>query len=109
MGTTSAFVGAYILAGEIAKHCGGDAQNLPRALSGYEQRFRPFMAQVQEGVSEGLPIPTSAFGIGILNLLLSVASWMNWNIFGSMVLRENVKNWELPEYKELTQALAGGK
>lgn len=114
MGTTSAFVGAYVLAGEIAKHCGDTEKSaggdgLPAALAGYEQRFRPFMAQVQEGVSEGLGLPTSAFGIGILNVLLSVASWMKWNIFGAMVLRENVKNWELPEYKELTQALAGGK
>lgn len=111
MGTTSAFVGAYILAGEISKHCGvagseSDSRDgLNRALKAYEDRFRPFMAQVQEGVSDGLGMPTSAFGIATAYLVISVAAWMNWNIFGDAFLKEKVKNWNLPDYEELARAL----
>lgn len=113
MGTTSAFVGAYILAGEISKHCGksrktdasSNASNLSMSLKAYEDRFRPFMTQVQQDVSEGLGMPTSAFGIAVLNLIISLASWMKWNLFGSMISRENIKNWGLPEYEELAKAV----
>lgn len=112
MGTTSALVGAYVLAGEIAKHCGGpqdtssETRNLALALNAYEDKFRPFMAQVQEGVSEGLSMPTSALGIATVNLALTVAAWIKWNVFAEMVLKEKVKNWDLPEYEVLVQALA---
>jgi hypothetical protein len=50
MGTTSSIVGAYILAGEIGRHCGlgGDdtKDGLATALKAYEQKLRPFMDQV---------------------------------------------------------------
>jgi 2-polyprenyl-6-methoxyphenol hydroxylase-like FAD-dependent oxidoreductase len=63
MSTTSGIVGAYILAGEVGRHCGrsdiedadaGDDtyDGLAIALKAYEQKFRPFIDQVQEGVLE---------------------------------------------------------
>ncbi|KAH6676222.1 hypothetical protein B0J14DRAFT_690420 [Halenospora varia] len=105
MGTTSAIVGAYILAGEIGKHCGGDntKDNLANALEAYEEKFRPFMNQVQKGILEDSGwdmMPTTEFGIAVMNRLMGLASFLKINL-GNWFLRENVKNWDLPDYEEM--------
>ncbi|KAI0872695.1 hypothetical protein GGS24DRAFT_466455 [Hypoxylon argillaceum] len=116
MGTTSSIVGAYILAGEISKCCGrGTAKqagkdstgdNIAKALAAYDAKFRPFMDQVQKGIAEaeGMGMATalmsSAFGISLLHLLASCVALFKVNI-GAMMLKEQVKDWDLPDYKEL--------
>ncbi|KAF2993570.1 hypothetical protein E8E14_001604 [Neopestalotiopsis sp. 37M] len=115
MGTTSALVGAYILAGEIGRQCGmpalrikarsgtkasSSASVVTAALEAYDSKFRPFMDQVQEGVLEdkaGMMIPSSAVGVGLANLFLGIASLLRLNIFG-WFLKEEVKDWNLPDY-----------
>ena len=105
MGTTSAIVGAYVLAGEIGKHCGGSGtkQALPSALKGYEQQFRPFMDQVPDGINPEsgywTKVPTSPLGIAILNFVLGLAAFFRLNAFASLVDSEDVKGWSLPEYE----------
>ncbi|KAK7413499.1 hypothetical protein QQX98_007647 [Neonectria punicea] len=118
MGTSSSLVGAYVLAGEIMKHCGhaqGNAEqgrkpskaNLTDALKAYESKFRPFMDQVQEGIAEGSSfwnrIPSSSLGIAILYIFMSVVAFLRLNDLGKWVLREDVKGWKLPEYKTMMQ------
>lgn len=108
MGTTSAVVGAYILAGEIGKHCGrGDGserEGIAKALQDYEEKFRPFMEQVQEGILEAEERTTwdwvmgTAPGISLLNLFLGIASFFRVNV-AKYLLAESVKNWNLPEYE----------
>lgn len=61
MGTTSAIVGAYVLAGEISKEFnksfkGNVQQSLTAALDSYEAEFRPFIDQIQKGLSDNSPI-----------------------------------------------------
>ncbi|KAI1075966.1 FAD/NAD(P)-binding domain-containing protein [Whalleya microplaca] len=114
MGTTSGIVGAYILAGEIGRHCGRPGKentdgadnaeaNLTAALKAYEEKFRPFMNQLQKGLSEDSwdMMPSGPFGVTVLNLLMGVASFFRLNLVGEWFLRENVKGWDLPEYTEL--------
>lgn len=105
MGTTCSIVGAYILAGEIGRHCEGcdTDDGLATALEAYERRFRPFMEQVQKGVLEekGGMMPSSAFGIAILNYVMGVASFFRLDIIGRWFLKEDVKGWELPGYEEM--------
>ncbi|TVY41866.1 Uncharacterized protein LOCC1_G007387 [Lachnellula occidentalis] len=108
MGTTSSMVGAYILAGEIGRHCGAEdgKDGLAVALKAYEQKFRPFMEQVQQGVLEdsedGLldSLMATSFGIGIFNYLAGKMSFLKINP-AKWMMKENVKNWDLPEYEEL--------
>lgn len=108
MGTTSAMVGAYILAGEIEEHCAQslltkDGNGLRAALEAYDHKFRPFMDQVQEGILEekgGMAMPSSALGIAVANLFLGIASFLKLNIFG-WFLKEEVTNWDLPEYQRM--------
>ncbi|OTA80339.1 hypothetical protein M434DRAFT_25557 [Hypoxylon sp. CO27-5] len=110
MGTTSALVGAYVLAGEIGRHCkeGVDTKDgLAAALKCYEEKLRPFMYQVQDGISEdsgawGNMMPSTPFGIGVMHFFLGVVAFLRLNILGQWFLKEGVK-WDLPEYKELLQ------
>ena len=99
MGTTSAFVGAYVLAGEISEHEG----DVEKALQSYETKFRPFVKSVQAGVLEdgGFKPPQTALGITIMHGLLGLASFFGVNVFGRFFLKENVKGWDLPEYKKM--------
>ncbi len=111
MGTTCAMVGAYILAGEIGMNCGQSGsgsdihnmESLSTALGNYEQRFRPFMDQIQEGILENADsqwaMGGSAFSIGVLNCIMSVASFFKVNVAQLFGIRETVKGWELPEYE----------
>ncbi|KAI0970165.1 hypothetical protein F4678DRAFT_437705 [Xylaria arbuscula] len=116
MGTTSSIVGAYILAGEISRHCGrgttkpsekaDTGDNIAKALAAYDARFRPFMDQVQKGVGEGsdwgYSLLSSAFGITLMYFVAAVASFFRVNV-GAMALKEQVKDWDLPDYEELSK------
>ena len=110
MGTTCAMVGAYILAGEIGKHCRTHAaqpssDGVTAALESYEQKFRPFMDQIQEGILEKAgsqwAMSGSAFSIGVMNLLVGVASFLKFNIADAFGIRESVKGWDLPGYEHM--------
>ena len=111
IGTTSSFVGAYVLAGEIGRHCpaasagGASKGELAAALVSYDKIFRPFMDQVQRGISEdqGMfnSVLSTALGIALANFFMGVAAFLKVDLLGRFVLRENVKDWSLPEYSEI--------
>jgi 2-polyprenyl-6-methoxyphenol hydroxylase-like FAD-dependent oxidoreductase len=107
MGTTCAIVGAYILAGEISKHIPLNItdmkeveEGLKRVFDGYEDKFRPFMDQIQKGVEEPTKYPESKFAIAVMNVVMGVLSALKVNV-GKWMLKEDVKGWELPEYKDM--------
>ncbi|KAI1739474.1 hypothetical protein F4680DRAFT_421703 [Xylaria scruposa] len=115
MGTTSGIVGAYILAGEIARHYGRGTKEpgsfksdgITNAFAAFDTKFRPFMDQVQKGVGEdgGLSVAYSfmstSLGIFLLYIIAGMASFLKLNV-GAMMLKEQVKDWDLPDYKELS-------
>lgn len=111
MGTSSSIVGAYVLAGEIGKSYGKASgitipkDGLATALETYEKKLRPFMNQVQKGLTDGNNFmdrfPSSSFGIAVLHFLIGVASFFRLDILARWVLRENIQGWELPEYPEM--------
>lgn len=113
MGTTSALVGTYILAGEIERHCGGGSggtkDGLDVALKEYDRKMRPFMDRVQKGVAEGSMFwdlwPSSWLGVAALNLVLRLVAVTRLTTIASWIFPEEARDdWELPEYEEL-----GGK
>jgi hypothetical protein len=103
-GTTSSIIGAYILAGEIGKHCGGKdgKAGLGKTLKAYEDKFQPFMLQVQEGLldNKNWKIMSTSFGIGVMNCFLAMASILKIDI-GRWMVKEDVKGWDLPSYEGL--------
>ncbi|PKX91387.1 FAD/NAD(P)-binding domain-containing protein [Aspergillus novofumigatus IBT 16806] len=108
MGTTSSLVGAYILAGEIGQHCGSDSkEGLLTALKQYEQCFRPFMDKVQKGLSRDsnvlTKIPSSPVGIALLHFFLGLVALLRLDVLAKYIIREDVREWDLPEYQEMIQ------
>ncbi|KIX05858.1 uncharacterized protein Z518_03831 [Rhinocladiella mackenziei CBS 650.93] len=118
MGTASALVGAYVLAGEIAQHCGlsaGDGgcknsssgrvqQGLPAALQSYDQKLRPFITKVQKMADHGYGsslMPKSRLGISILYLVLGLIETLRIDKLMSSLGSDDVSGWDLPDYAEL--------
>lgn len=107
MGTTSSLVGAYVLAGELGKHCGssGTKMGVEYALKAYEEKFRPFVAQVQDGITEDQvfwgKVPSSAFGVFLANLILWLATLFRLDLITKWILREDVRDWSLPSYDRM--------
>ncbi|OBS29558.1 hypothetical protein FPOA_03495 [Fusarium poae] len=106
MGTTSSLVGAYVLAGEIQDHVrrvGVSKQALPQALVGYEQKFRPFMNAVQDGIEKDKTywhkMPSSVFVLAILNFFLGVAAFFKLDVLAKNLMKEDTGSWKLPDYK----------
>lgn len=118
MGTTSSIVGAYILAGEISKHCQSsvDGPEISRpvatsdvqlALEAYEKQFRPFMDQVQKGVLEDKGfMPATSFGVATFNFIVGMASLFRLDI-ARWVMKENIRDWSLPDYEEMINRVQG--
>ena len=106
MGTTSSLVGAYVLAGEIQGHLdrsGTSKEGLPEALHKYEERFRPFMATVQDGIEKDKTywhkMPSGSFLLAALNLFLSIASFFRLDVLAKNIMREDTGDWTLPDYE----------
>jgi 2-polyprenyl-6-methoxyphenol hydroxylase-like FAD-dependent oxidoreductase len=100
-GTSSALVGAYVLAGELAS----SPNDVPHALSQYEKVLRPFINSCQQ-LPPGAPqiaCPQTALGVGIFNTLAGIASSGLARKIGSVVSQVfprafTSKKWPLPEY-----------
>ncbi|KAG5980438.1 hypothetical protein E4U55_004026 [Claviceps digitariae] len=98
MGTSLALIGAHILAGEIAK-CPEDPV---RAFAAYETVLRPYVETTQD-IPFGVPgvlYPKTAWGVKILQLLLSLFMLLKLNklLQLSMFSKEG---WKLPHYPQL--------
>jgi 2-polyprenyl-6-methoxyphenol hydroxylase-like FAD-dependent oxidoreductase len=102
LGTTAAFVGAYVLAGEISKHRG----DLPEALAQYEKVMRPFITEIQNVNPRTwkLSMPRSELGVSILYFILRLVSFLRLPTLLSRFSRENKGGWKLPEYPSLAPA-----
>lgn len=72
-GTSLAMTGAYVLAGEIAKH-GGD---LDAGLRGYETQMRPLITEFQKipPLVQTILAPQTAWGIWLRNTIFSFVCW----------------------------------
>ncbi|EXM14112.1 hypothetical protein RAB80_003809 [Fusarium oxysporum f. sp. vasinfectum] len=108
MGTTSSLVGAYVLAGEIQRHfsrTGTSKETVPDALHSYEERFRPFMKTVQNGIEKDKTywhkMPTGSFVLAALNLFLAIASFFRLDVLAKNIMREDTGDWKLPDYEEM--------
>lgn len=98
MGTSSGLVGAYILAGELAR-----SEDLSQAFQNYHQKMRPFIDLVQP-FNTGLlrwAIPNSQWEISLLHLILGLACFLRIPQLLSRFLSDRDGDWKLPDYPEL--------
>ncbi len=106
-------IGAYILAGEIGRHCGSsggrggadqsgkDSDGLATALEAYERKLRPFMDRMHKEEEKDLDMmPSTPFGVAIFNSLVGVAAFLRLDVI-VMMFHQPGKGLELPKYEEV--------
>ncbi|KAJ4415014.1 hypothetical protein N0V82_007596 [Gnomoniopsis sp. IMI 355080] len=99
MGTTTALVGCYILAGELMRH----GKDVGAALEGYERVLRPFVEEAQT-LPPGIPkmiYYDTKWGIWLLHLILGAFTCLRLDKLLYRMLPEQNGDWKLPEYPEL--------
>jgi 2-polyprenyl-6-methoxyphenol hydroxylase-like FAD-dependent oxidoreductase len=107
MGTTSSLVGAYVLAGEIlnmSNRSGASKESITEALHTYEQRFRPFMSAVQDGIEKDKTywhkMPSGSVLLAVINFFLFIAAFFRLDVLAHYITREeDTGAWKLPDYE----------
>ncbi|KAI0115416.1 FAD/NAD(P)-binding domain-containing protein [Daldinia grandis] len=97
MGTTGCLIGAYVLAGELARH----NNDVPSALKAYDRVVRPGIDEIQKLPTElmGVFFPSSKLGIWILQNVMWAVSKIEPLTYRPKPEGDYV--WRLPEYPEL--------
>ncbi|KAL4894752.1 FAD/NAD(P)-binding domain-containing protein [Aspergillus ambiguus] len=97
LGTNLCLVGAYVLAGELARQ----ADDILEALTSYENRMRRFIEECQQLSSKtiGLLFPSSRLGVWSMDQLIWAVSKINGLFPQSQ--QEDKHDELLPEYPEL--------
>ncbi|KAM4058867.1 FAD binding domain-containing protein [Hirsutella rhossiliensis] len=97
MGTTGCLIGAYVLAGELARQ--GD--DVAMALKAYDEIMRPPIAECQKmpGAALGAFFPSSQLGAWVVRNALWAMSWMDQVTL--RLMSQEKHGWRLPEYPEL--------
>ncbi|KAN0099248.1 FAD/NAD(P)-binding domain containing protein [Hyaloscypha variabilis] len=99
-GTTLAIAGAYVLAGEIAKHKG----DLAAGLEGYEKTMRPLIVEFQK-IPPGVPgimAPQTKWGIWLRNHIFAFIVWSRVLDFAQKSFASafaSSEKYPLPDYK----------
>lgn len=98
MGTSLALVGAYVLAGELARHAD------PReALSSYERLMRPYVQKAQQ-LPPGVPkiaYPKTKLGITIFHTVLRLAARVQASGLGDRLFAPPAGDFVLPDNSTL--------
>ncbi|KAI0856952.1 hypothetical protein F4860DRAFT_386280 [Xylaria cubensis] len=100
MGTTLSLVGAYILAGELARHADED---VPAALKAYEDGLRPFVKEAQK-LPPGAPdilFAESTWAVWFLTTMISLMAKLRVYDLIVRFLPEDKGGLKIPEYPEL--------
>lgn len=110
MGTSLAFIGAYVLAGEISK-CAlhPEKHDIPTALSTYETFLRPYVESIQS-LPPGIPwiiCPQTSLGVTLIETIARVIGWLSdsgilgllGKIAGMTRFGSGKVEFELPEYE----------
>lgn len=99
LGTTASLVGAYVLAGELARH--GD--DVAAALEAYGETLKPFVTNAQKLApgAPGLLYPKSWWGVKLLYTFISGVSILQLDKLFTFLTPTQTAGWQIPEYPEL--------
>ncbi|KAI4268340.1 MAG: hypothetical protein L6R38_007872 [Xanthoria sp. 2 TBL-2021] len=101
MGTTSALVGAYVLAAEINRN----SHDLPQAFANYDRTLRPFINEIQtfKPWMLRLILPETSFAITLIHLFAGLLVFLRLPDLLARFIPENRGGWQLPEYPPMEQ------
>lgn len=116
-GTAMAMVGAYVLAGEIAKGCGlhpgtelsqeelaKARASIPAALKAYDAVLRPLVTKVQKAGNAGEGLPNSKLAVEASMLIAGLVEMLHLDAFMMRVVNGGGTDfgWQFPEYQQLS-------
>lgn len=113
LGTSCAMMGAYVLAGEIARHVGSanddvkganTREGIKIALEAYERKFRPYVDIIQKGIGEEGwfdNVQWKSWHIYIFYWVVWLASIVKLDRLLGRLMGDGKKEWDLPDYEEL--------
>jgi hypothetical protein len=107
-GTSTAIIGAYVLAGELSQ----SPDDIPIALERYQETMKPFIASVQKLIPGAPQVanPQTKLGITVFNTVMGIASssWVKWVastasslVPSALVPKIGSGGWKAPEYPAL--------
>jgi len=105
LGTSAALVGAYVLAGEMARHrADASDEGLFAALKAYESRLRPYIdeAQTVSPWFTRLLFPETQWGIWVIHTVVWLITVLRLDKLGSRLSSDDIGGWKLPDYNELS-------
>ena len=100
VGTSLAMIGAYVMAGELAKAKSSHLEDVSTALSQYESIFRPLVAE-HETPLPGFPQlvnPQTKLGLGVLHTAVRLAYWTKLDKLLQGWGQTSEEKWKLPDY-----------
>ena len=102
MGTTSAFVGAYVLAGELSRN----SDDLPQAFANYDIVLRPFVNEIQkiQPWIVRIAYPETKLGIFLFRLIVGILCFLRIPDLLFRFSRAERGGWQIPDYPELNVA-----
>ncbi|KAL8660925.1 MAG: hypothetical protein Q9168_008422, partial [Polycauliona sp. 1 TL-2023] len=105
MGTTAAFVGAYVLAGEINRY----SQDLDIAFRKYDETLRPFVREIQKNspVKIRVMCPETRWGIAVIRVIAQVICFLGIPQLIARFSRAEKGGWRVPDYPELGYGISG--
>ncbi|KAI0436321.1 FAD/NAD(P)-binding domain-containing protein [Xylaria telfairii] len=100
MGTTLSLTGAYILAGELARHADGD---VTAALKAYEEGVRPYVTEAQKLIigNPDILYAQSAWGVWFLTTIISLMAKLRIVDLAIRLMPEDKGGLKIPEYPAL--------
>ncbi|KZL66291.1 oxidoreductase [Colletotrichum tofieldiae] len=106
-GTTCALIGAYVLAGEISKHCSASSvrvtDGVPGALEAFDKEISSLMKTVQDiGFNPSRLYPSSQWVITILQKILWLVAALRIDKILQQFQSDDVEGWKLPDYHDLS-------
>lgn len=104
MGTTVSLIGAYTLAGELARH----NDDVPTALQAYDANIKPYIIEAQKltlGVPHILTLD-SQWAIALLRFVVWLVTSTKFDKLIVKLAGENKGGLQLPDYPELKLAPA---
>lgn len=98
-GTSLAIIGAYVLAGELARAGGLHGA----ALDAYEARLRPFASRCQKGASRAgsFMAPRSAFGVRARNAMYAILASPRFVARFEKLVKSAAEDFDLPDYGDV--------
>lgn len=98
-GSTASLVGAYILAGELARH----GNDIAAGLRSYNKVLRPYVDGMQKLIpgAPNILYPKTAWGIWALQTILGVITTLRVDRLMNRILPESKGGLVVPEYAEL--------